>query len=380
MAATPLPTRFAPAERAPAVELRRQADHFAADSFTRHLLDAVPGILLILNAQRQIVYANHALPELLGLSDREALLGLRPGEALGCVHAGAVQGECGTADPCRNCGAVLAILGGLAGRREVQEYRVSRHRDGRTEALDLQVCATPLVHRDEAFTLFAVSDISHEKRRRSLESIFFHDMLNVVGSIRGFAELLRDYDLADRAEIYGLIHAASVRVIDEIEAQRALAAAESRELRVRPGSISVIPFLRQMVEIYRRHEAAEGRELLLQPALSDLVFVSDPVLLGRVLGNMIKNALEACRAGETVTVACRRVEGRIEFSVHNPGVIDPKTRLQVFQRSFSTKGVGRGLGTYSMRLLSEYLHGDVRFTSTPAEGTTFFASYPATPA
>ena len=54
-----------------------------------------------------------------------------------------------------------------------------------------------------------------------------------------------------------------------------------------------------------------------------------------------------------------------------------RDRLQVFQRSFSTKGSGRGLGTYSMRLLTEhYLRGSVGFTSSAAEGTTFFASYP----
>lgn len=52
-------------------------------------------------------------------------------------------------------------------------------------------------------------------------------------------------------------------------------------------------------------------------------------------------------------------------------------QLQVFQRSFSTKGIGRGLGTYSIRLLSErYLSGRVSFTSTPEAGTTFYAWYP----
>ena len=52
-------------------------------------------------------------------------------------------------------------------------------------------------------------------------------------------------------------------------------------------------------------------------------------------------------------------------------------QLQLFQRSFSTKGLGRGLGTYSMKLLSErYLGGRISFTSTEEAGTTFTASYP----
>jgi signal transduction histidine kinase len=246
------------------------------------------------------------------------------------------------------------------------------------EAMDLEVQAVPLDYRDERFTVFAVSDISHEKRRVVLESLFFHDILNVAGSIKGFAELLRDYDLADKEEIFALIHGAAERVIDEIQAQRTVAAAESKELRVHPESIRSREFLRQLVEIYRRHEAAENRQLVLEPAVAEVVLASDRTLLGRVLGNMIKNALEASRPGETVTVGCREVDGRIEFSVHNPAVIPRPAQLQIFQRSFSTKGCGRGLGTYSMRLLSGYLQGEVTFTSCEGEGTIFRASYPLT--
>ena len=105
------------------------------------------------------------------------------------------------------------------------------------------------------------------------------------------------------------------------------------------------------MEIYRRHEVAEGRYLQLEPDAADLLMDSDRTLLGRVLGNMIKNALEASRPGEAVTVGCRQVDDRVEFRVHNPAVIPTPVRLQIFQRSFSTRGLSRGLGTYSMRLL-----------------------------
>jgi Signal transduction histidine kinase regulating citrate/malate metabolism len=54
-----------------------------------------------------------------------------------------------------------------------------------------------------------------------------------------------------------------------------------------------------------------------------------------------------------------------------------EVQLQLFQRSFSTKGSNRGLGTYSMKLLTErYLHGSIAFTVSEEEGTTFFARYP----
>jgi signal transduction histidine kinase len=52
-------------------------------------------------------------------------------------------------------------------------------------------------------------------------------------------------------------------------------------------------------------------------------------------------------------------------------------RLQIFNRSFSTKGPGRGLGTYSVKLLTEqYLGGKVGFTTDPKQGTTFQVTIP----
>jgi sensor histidine kinase regulating citrate/malate metabolism len=48
-------------------------------------------------------------------------------------------------------------------------------------------------------------------------------------------------------------------------------------------------------------------------------------------------------------------------------------KLQVFKRSFSTKGEGRGLGTYSIKLFTEnYLGGAAELTSNEVEGTTFW--------
>jgi sensor histidine kinase regulating citrate/malate metabolism len=52
-------------------------------------------------------------------------------------------------------------------------------------------------------------------------------------------------------------------------------------------------------------------------------------------------------------------------------------QLQVFKRSFTTKGKGRGLGTYGVKLLNERcLKGEVGFESSKGRGTTFFARYP----
>jgi signal transduction histidine kinase len=105
---------------------------------------------------------------------------------------------------------------------------------------------------------------------------------------------------------------------------------------------------------------------------------TDPVLLNRVLGNLIKNALEASPLGTIVTVRSTCSSVGYVFRIHNPTVMEDAVQSQLFQRSFSTKqGKGRGLGTYSVKLLTErYLRGQVAFDSVEQIGTTFYVTLP----
>lgn len=93
---------------------------------------------------------------------------------------------------------------------------------------------------------------------------------------------------------------------------------------------------------------------------------------------MVKNAFEAIAVGEAVTVGFERGVDGVTFTVHNPGVIPERVAHQIFQRTFSTKAPrGRGLGTYSMKLLGErYLGGRVGFQTSPEAGTVFAIRLP----
>lgn len=214
-----------------------------------------------------------------------------------------------------------------------------------------------------------------EFRRRGLERIFFHDVLNLAGAIRGYSELLQENTI-DREQAAAAILAGTERIIEEIETQKTVSAAINRDLEVEPVSLQSRAFLEQIVALYRQHEVARERELTVDPKAEEVLFESDPPLLGRILGNMIKNALEATPPGGKVSAGCRRKDGQVEFWVHNPGHIPPAEQQKVFKPSFSTKSATRGLGTYSMQLLSVYLRGRVSFSSSSGQGTVFRARYP----
>jgi signal transduction histidine kinase len=367
-------TQYAPAQRASKKRISRQAASIAGIPLLRPLFDAIPDVVLILNAQRQIVFANQALVNIARLDSPDLAISFRPGEILDCIHASESEGGCGTTEFCQTCGAVKAILASLRGDQAVQESRI-RLKNG--DALDLQVFASPLVLDGQTYSFFVLKDISHAKRRRILERVFFHDILNSAGALHGLAEVLRRAPAEEKDAVAEDIELVSDRLIDEIKSQKELAAAENNELNVEQRLINTGLFLEELVHFYQNYGPANGLQLCLSDPSCDIVLFSDPTLLRRVLGNMLKNAIEACHANETVTLGCRAEKGRVEFWVHNPGFISPDVRMQIFQRSFSTKGAGRGLGTYSIKLLGErYLRGKVSFTSSLARGTTFKISLP----
>jgi signal transduction histidine kinase len=370
-------TFFAPAERADAALVAADVAHFQSNSLLQEFFAAVPELFMVLNEQRQIVFANRALLEALNCASIDQIAGRRLGEAFHCVHAfdgTDPRGVCGTTEFCRECGAVRATVSSLRGAEDVQECRISLE-DG--SALDLRVAARPFQQDGRRFVLFAVDDISHEKRRRVLERIFFHDILNTAGGMLGVAELLRTGTPDEVADFKDLVALLANSLVDEIKAQQMLLAAERGELGIQIERVNSFTLLCELRSAYINHDVSIGRLIVVDPQSDVLVLASDPRLLRRVLGNLLKNALEACRPGDTTLLRCRIVAGGVEFSVHNPGCMPRSVQRQVFQRSFSSKGDGRGLGTYSVKLLTErYLQGTVSFTSTPEEGTTFRTWYP----
>lgn len=369
-----LPTEFAPAERSSQDTVKHQHSHFTEFKMLRTIADSVPDVILILNSNRQIVCANQLLLETLNQDSLDSVLGKRPGEALNCKNAFKTEGGCGTSEFCRTCGAVQAILQSQKGLSDMKECRIVQQTG---DALDMRVWATPLEIAEEKFTIFAAKDISNEKRRRALERIFFHDVLNTAGGLQGFAQMLYETMKDDPDEIISTMYHISETLIDEINAQKALMAAENNDLKLNIAEIPSLMLLNRLKETYENHIVAEDKTIKISIKSEEITFRSDLALVKRVVGNMLKNALEASKNGDTVELSCHREDDQIRFSVNNSIYIPRDVQLQIFQRSFSTKGAGRGLGTYSMKLLSErYLNGQVGFKSEKESGTTFYVTYP----
>jgi PAS domain-containing protein len=87
-------TYFAPAKRTNSSKLAKEVKIVADSPFVSGLLESISGVFAVLNEHRQIIAVNNALLEMLGIDDPAISLGLRPGEALNCVHAFREPGGC----------------------------------------------------------------------------------------------------------------------------------------------------------------------------------------------------------------------------------------------------------------------------------------------
>lgn len=372
-------TYFASPERATAEELSAARAAFLRTARAQELLDALPEPALVLNPQRQVVAANAAALAMVGASSCDELLGLRPGECAGCINLADAPSGCGTSQACTWCGAVNAILDAQQTRAVAQrECRLTLVGEAGQQSLELSVQATFMALPEVDLVIVVMRDISHEKRRQVLERAFFHDVMNTAGGILGLSELVAEMAKgAEAGSLAGDLHHLAEGLIDEIQAQRQLLSAENGDLQVQFEAYSLASLVQPVLKAYSHHLVSGGRRL--EVARLDAVSVeTDATLLRRVLGNLVKNALEATDEDGAVTVAGWAEPQRVVFTVHNPSVMPPSVQAQLFQRSFSTKSsAGRGIGTFSVKLLTErYLGGQVSFASAAPDGTTFTLSLP----
>ncbi len=370
-------TMFAPAERLPVEAVKQQVQAIKNKELLDDLYSAVSDIVLILNKQRQVIYFSETLLEVMGITDKNSicLYGLRPGEVFQCEHAYESDAGCGTTEFCRECGAVKAILSSQKGKPDIQECRIIKKDTG--DALNLRIKTSQIRFGGEEYTIVGIMDTTHEKWRRALERIFFHDVMNTAVGVRGLSELLSMAEEEQLEEFRNMIHTGAAKLVDEITAQRDLTKAENNELQLNYTVLNSLDVLKQVKDIYKMHPVSKDKTLEIVRQAQDVKFQSDSTLLMRVIGNMTKNALEATPEGGTVKIGCCAEDDKIRFYVNNPSFIPRNIQLQLFQRSFSTKGTDRGFGTYSMKLLSErYLKGAVSFVSSEDNGTTFSAEYP----
>jgi len=370
-------TCFAPAERTDRRQFENQLASIGDNPLMSTLLQSVGGVLVVLNEDRQIVALNHAFLDTLGITDPAAVLGLRLGESLRCVHAHEGPHGCGTTPHCSTCGAAIAMMSAIRdGRTEERMCALTTEEDGVQRNTSLLVKAQPMVLENRRWILIFAQDMTQQQFWAALERVFFHDVSNILTAVHGNSELLA-LKLPENPTARNLLLAIE-RLSAEIAVQRTLSHRKDSDYPITNKTVALSEIRREVDLVLFGHPATGDRAIQTVAPGEDVTITTDPLLVSRVLGNMLINALEATAAGESVRLTTSVEPDHVVWEVWNKGQIPCQTQKRIFQRHFSTKAqVGRGLGTYSMKLFGErYLKGDVAFTSGPDEGTVFSLRLP----
>lgn len=372
-------THFLPSERLPVEAVQAQADRLKQNPIFLALLDTATDLLAISNGERQIVLCNHACAEAGGLESREDAIGKRLGELLHCIHASEQKGGCGTSPACRFCGLAISMAIGMRGEQASGECLMQCLTGAGMRNREFAVEARPLPELGPGWLCYSLSDLSHEKRKQALERIFFHDIMNRAASILGVSQAMSEPDTtAEEQKILLCMLSVSARaMVDEIASQRALHAAENGELAIHIETVDPVQTLYDAALACEAFGYAENKWVKVEECSGAPRVRTDRTLLGRVLLNLLKNALESTQPRSAVKTGLTTSGTHLTYFVHNQAAMPQNVRTHIFQRSFSTKGAGRGLGTYSARLLTEnYLRGTVSFETSPTGGTTFYVKLP----
>lgn len=105
----------------------------------------------------------------------------------------------------------------------------------------------------------------------------------------------------------------------------------------------------------------------------------DPVVLRRILDNLLRNAIDSLAGEGSVTIdVARGGDTTVRIVVADTGRgMSEQELARAFDDFYTTKSGGTGLGLSVVRRLTADLQGDLRVESAPARGTTFTIDLPA---
>lgn len=149
---------------------------------------------------------------------------------------------------------------------------------------------------------------------------------------------------------------------------------------IRPFALA--PIFRRLEESCRRNAADRGQLLRFRPTACWLD--SDAVMVERMIGNLVSNAMRYTPVGGRILVAARRRGERVWIEVRDSGIgIAAEHQAEVFTEFYQVGNAAReqnkglGLGLSIVDRLARALEIKVSLQSRQGEGTTFRLDVPA---
>ncbi len=315
--------------------------------------------MLLSDLRGELLYANAAARELLGIKDGEPLG--RENEKLRRQVCDLVSKKASAKD-----GAVE--MPGPDGRgRKV--YRVS-----------MQVLSSK-TSRPGIF--IALRDVTLEAEMQRMKEELFHsvahDLRAPLLTMQGYIKLLENSCPAtDKSAGYiSNIKNSSVRLFEMLENILDIAKMEAGSVKPRLAEIKTAEMLGAAFEEFKALFGEKKVEFVMERDPAPPVFSGDERLLKRVLDNLLSNAYKFTPAGGSVRLGARPDKGGVLFTVSDTGPGVPKDRLKtIFEKYRQLKAAddghqGFGLGLAIAQKIVELHGGRIWAEARPGGGSVF---------
>jgi signal transduction histidine kinase len=127
-------------------------------------------------------------------------------------------------------------------------------------------------------------------------------------------------------------------------------------------------------------EAVDRRDRQLHAAVQPAVVTGDPVLLERLVANLVDNAVRYNEPGGTIWISTSCVDGRVLLTVANTGPPVPPDAIEglfePFRRLSDRHGTGYGLGLAIVRSIAAIHGGEVVAAARSGGGLSVMVSLP----
>ncbi len=206
-----------------------------------------------------------------------------------------------------------------------------------------------------------------------------HDLRQPMQAIALFASALEAHASGPQArQILGSLRI-SLRVMEEMFDQLLnMSRLDAGVLKAQPVDFLVSDLFEQLEAEFSPQVEGKGLRLTVVP--SSLAIRSDPALLGRILRNLLSNAVRYTDSGR-ILLGARRHRGKVRLVVSDTGVgIPDDRRLEIFQEFRQGErrpdGGGLGLGLAIVQRLVLLLGHRLDLFSVPGRGTSFCVEVP----